>query len=83
MSETTLFRAWHPDALEYYNKCGASLRSVFDTMTDPSKDFATVRADAAVGPGRATLPSARWPWDGFHSRFGGLVRLGPAASLLP
>lgn len=42
LSETTLFRAWHEDAPELYNKCGASLRKVFNTMTDTSKRFSTV-----------------------------------------
>ncbi|KAL6769116.1 LIG4 [Auxenochlorella protothecoides x Auxenochlorella symbiontica] len=51
MSETTLFKAWHPDAVEYYNKCGASLRAVFNTMIDPSTHF-----DTGIIPGRAVRP---------------------------
>lgn len=49
LSETTVFRAWHPDAPEYYNKCGASLRKVFNTMTDTAKRFATVCGCSMAG----------------------------------
>jgi len=50
-SETTIFKAWHPDAQDVYNNCGMSLRKVFNEMTDRSKPEISV-----IKPGYPVRP---------------------------
>ncbi|KAL4438716.1 hypothetical protein ABPG77_006320 [Micractinium sp. CCAP 211/92] len=61
-SDTTILKAWHKDAFEYFNNSGMDMEFIFNEMIDDSKRFsANLRPGNAVRPQMATATnSAAW-----------------------